>query len=145
MKYTLALFLLLSATAHSQETKPLSLAGRIELPNVENRIDHFSADLKGQRLFMAALGNHTLEVIDVREAKRLQTLSDLAEPQGVYYDPASDGLIVACAKDGAVKVFDGSSYQLLNTAKFSADADNVRYDTPGHRIVVGSGADPPPF
>ncbi len=139
MKYTLALFLLLSATAQSQEPKALSLSGRIELPNVENRIDHFSADLKGQRLFMAALGNHTLEVIDVREAKRLRTLPDLAEPQGVYYDSASDRLIVACAKDGAVKVFDGASYQLLNTAKFSADADNVRYDTRGHRVVVGYG------
>ena len=139
MKYTLSLFLLLAGAAQSQEPSALSLASRVELPNVENRIDHFSADVKGQRLFMAALGNHTLEVIDVREGKRLRTIPDLAEPQGVYFDPASDRLFVACAKDGAVKVFDGSSYQLLNTIKFSADADNLRYDSRGHRVVVGYG------
>jgi hypothetical protein len=30
-----------------------------------------SADVKGQRLFMAALGNHTVEVMDVQGGKRL--------------------------------------------------------------------------
>jgi hypothetical protein len=29
---------------------------------VNGRIDHFAADLKGQRLFVAALGNQTVEV-----------------------------------------------------------------------------------
>jgi DNA-binding beta-propeller fold protein YncE len=139
MKYTFALFLLLAGGAQSQGPQFLSLAAHIDLPNVDGRIDHFSADLKGQRLFMSALGNHTVEVLDVQLDKRLRTLSDLAEPQGAYYDPASDRLFVACAKDGAVKVFDGSSYQLLNTIKFSADADNVRYDARGHRVVVGYG------
>src|SRR5258708_37937438 len=113
MKYLLAQFLLLAGAAFSQEAKFVSLAARIDLPNVDGRIDHFSADLKGQRLFMSALGNHTVEVLDVQSDKRLRTLSDLAEPQGAYYDPASDRLFVACAKAGAVKEFDGSSYQLL--------------------------------
>ncbi len=139
MKYTFALFLLLAGGAHSQGPQVLSPVAHIDLPNVDGRIDHFSADLKGQRLFISALGNHTVEVLDVQSGKRLRTLSDLAEPQGAYYDPASDRLFVACAKDGAVKVFDGSSYQLLNTIKFSADADNVRYDARGHRVVVGYG------
>src|SRR4051812_38684239 len=125
MKYAGVAMLLLTGIVHGQESAALSPKGRIDLPNVNGRIDHFSADLKGQRLFMAALGNHTVEVLDIQSGKHLRTLTDLAEPQGVYYDPASDRLFVACAKDGAVKVFDGSSYQLLNTAKFSADSDNL--------------------
>ena len=40
---------------------------RIALPNVEGRIDHFSVDLQGNRLFMAALGNRSIEVLDVAE------------------------------------------------------------------------------
>jgi DNA-binding beta-propeller fold protein YncE len=119
--------------------KVLSLKARIDLPDINGRIDHFSADLKDQRLFMAALGNHTVEVFDVQSAKHVRTIPDLAEPQGAYYDPASDRLFVACANDGAVKVFDGSSYRLLNTIKFSADADNIRYDVRGRRAVVGYG------
>jgi hypothetical protein len=139
MKPTVAALLLLGGLAQAQEPKALALKTRIELPNVNGRIDHFSADVKGQRLFMAALGNHTVEVMDVQSGKRLHTISDVAELQGLYYDPSSNHLFVACAKDGATKVFDGSSFQLLETVQFSGDADNIRYDPRGRRVVVGYG------
>ena len=84
----------------AEEPRALALKARIELSNVSGRIDHFSADVKGQRLFMAALGNHTVEVMDVQNSKRLRTIPDLAEPQGIYYDPSTNRLFVACAKDG---------------------------------------------
>src|SRR6266571_3981114 len=136
MKYLPPVLLLLTAAAPGQERSTLSLKSRVDLPNVDGRIDHLSADLKGQRLFVAALGNHTVEVIDVQSGKRLRTLSDLAEPQGVYYDPATNRLFVACAKDGTTKLFDGGSFQLLETIKSSGDADNIRYDARSHRIIV---------
>lgn len=115
------------------------LAGRIDLTNVNGRIDHLSADVKGKRLFVSALGNHTVEVLDVDSGKRVRTLTDLAEPQGVYYDPATNHLFAACAKDGSTKIFDAATFQLLETVKFSGDADNIRYDARGHRVVVGYG------
>jgi DNA-binding beta-propeller fold protein YncE len=139
MKVSLATLLLWTSAAYGQERQLLSLTGRIELPNVDGRIDHFSADVKGRRLFMSALGNNTLEVLDVDSGKRLKTLTGLAEPQGAYFDPSTNRLFVACAKDGATKLFDAGTLQLLDTVKFSADADNVRYDTRGHRVVVGYG------
>src|SRR5215471_16956743 len=119
--------LLLGGIVQAQEPKALALKSRIELANVEGRIDHFSVDVKGQRLFMAALGNHTIEVMDIQNGKRLHTIPDLAEPQGLYFDAASNRLFAACAKDGATKVFDASTFQLVETVKFSADADNIRY------------------
>src|SRR5436305_11532145 len=109
MKYPLAAVFLLAAAVRGQEPL-LSLASRIDLPNVNGRIDHFSADVKGQRLFMAALGNHTVEVMDVQNLKRLHTIPDLAEPQGLYYDPSSNRLFVARAKDGTTKVFDAVTF-----------------------------------
>lgn len=140
MKYWLATaLLLLTGAVHGQERQLLSLTGRIDLPNVNGRIDHFSADVKGKRLFMSALGNHTVEVLDVDSGKRLRTLTDLAEPQGVYYDASTNRLFVACAKDGSTKLFDAGTFQLLETVKFSGDADNIRYDARGHRIIVGYG------
>src|SRR5262245_19406748 len=139
MKYAFAASLVLGALAHAQEPKALALKSRIDLPNVTGRIDHFSPDMRGQRLFMAALGNNTVEVLDVQNEKRLSTISDLAEPQGVYYDPNTNRLFAACRKDGATKVFDAATFQLLETAKFSGDADNIRYDAPGNRIIVGYG------
>src|SRR5881394_2747858 len=115
MKYAGTALLLMTAIVRAQEPTAFSLKTRIELPNVNGRIDHFSADLKGQRLFMAALGNHTVEVMDIQNGKRLHTIPDLAEPQGLYYDPSTNRLFVACAKDGTTKIFDGSTFQLLET------------------------------
>ena len=123
----------------AQEPRGLALKARIELPNVNGRIDHFSADVKGQRLFMAALGNHTVEVMDIQGGKRIHTMPDLAEPQGIYFDSATNRLFVACAKDGTTKIFDGGTFQLLETVKFSGDADNIRYDPRSRRIIVGYG------
>jgi hypothetical protein len=139
MKYAVAGLFFVAGIACGQEPRALTLKSRIPLPKVQGRIDHFSADLKGQRLFVSALGNHTVEVLDVQSGKHLQTIADLAEPQGVYYDSSTNRLFVACAKDGATKVFDAGTFQLLETVMFSGDADNIRYDGRSHRIIVGYG------
>jgi DNA-binding beta-propeller fold protein YncE len=139
MSYRIITLAMLAAAACGQEAGIPSLKSRIDLPNVNGRIDHFSADVKGRRLFVAALGNHTVEVLDVQTARHLRTIPNLAEPQGLYYDPSTNRLFVACAKDGAAKVFDAGTFQLLATASFSGDADNIRYDARGGRVVVGYG------
>src|SRR5437762_10913268 len=117
MKHVITALLFLGGVVQAQEPGALVLKIHIDLPNVNQRIDHFSADIKGQRLFMAALGNHTVEVIDVQNGKRLHTIPDLAEPQGLYYDPSTNRLFVACAKDGTTKVFDAGTFQLLESTK----------------------------
>jgi DNA-binding beta-propeller fold protein YncE len=139
MKHAVTALVVLAGITWGQEPRALSLKSRIPLLTVNGRIDHFSADLKGQRIFVSALGNHTVEVVDVESGKHLRTITDLAEPQGVYYDPSTNRLFVACANDGATKVFDAGTFELLQTAKFSADADNIRYDARGHRVIVGYG------
>jgi hypothetical protein len=75
--------------AVGQEKEVLSLEAHIPLPSVKGRIDHFSVDVKGQRLFVAAVENHTLEIADLKSGQRVHTITDLAEPQGVFYDPAT--------------------------------------------------------
>jgi DNA-binding beta-propeller fold protein YncE len=142
MKYCILTLLLvtplaLSSLADGQGSSALSLKTQIALPNVKGRIDHFSVDVKGQRLFVAAVENHTLEVIDLKAGHPLRTIADLAEPQGVFYDASTNRLFVACALDGVTKIFDGTTFQVLATAKFPDDADNIRYDARGKRVVVG--------
>jgi len=111
----------------------------IPIHNVEGRIDHFGVDVQGQRLFVAALGNNTVEVLDLRQGKRLTSIAGLKEPQGVFYVSGSNRLFVANGDDGTCRVFDGSSYKLLATVNFSSDADNVRYDAARKQIYVGYG------
>src|SRR5438552_13947176 len=129
-----------AALAWGQATQPLRLEKTIDLPEVQGRIDHLSVDVKGQRLFVSALGNNTVEVIDIKAGKRIKTIGGLQEPQGVLYVPATDRLYVANAKDGSVRVFDGSSYAALKTLAYGDDADNLRYDSARKRIYVGYGS-----
>src|SRR2546427_4197373 len=137
MKYCMAALLLLNGLAFGQQSPALSLKTRIALPNVQGRVDHFSVDVKGQRLFVAAVANHTLEVIDLQSGRRVRTLSDLGEPQGVFYDASTNRLFVACGLDGTTKIYDGTTFQLLKTVKFPEDADNIRYDAHNKHVIVG--------
>jgi DNA-binding beta-propeller fold protein YncE len=129
-----------AALAWGQANPPLRLEKTIELPEVQGRIDHLSVDVKRQRLFASALGNNTVEVIDIKAGKRLKTISGLQEPQGVLYVAATDRLYVANAKDGSVRIFDGSSYAPLKTLEYGDDADNLRYDAGRKRVYVGYGS-----
>jgi len=133
----LATIFALCNSAAAQDSQVLSLKNHIALPNVKGRIDHFSVDVKGQRLFMAGVGNHTLEVIDLQSGKRVRTIPDLAEPQGVYYDAATNHLYVACGLDGVTNVYDGTTFDLLGRVKFPDDADNIRYDARSKSAIVG--------
>lgn len=137
---TIMTFFIATVLASGQSTQPLHLEKTIELPDVQGRIDHMSVDVKGQRLFVSALGNNTVEVIDIKAGKRIKTLSGLAEPQGVLYVSANDRIYVANAKDGSVRIFDGTSYVLLKTIDYGDDADNLRYDAGRQRIFVGYGS-----
>jgi len=130
---------LFAALVKAQANEPLKLEKTIQLPDVQGRIDHMSIDVKGQRLFVSALGNNTVEIIDLKAGKRANTISRLKEPQGVLYVPGSDRLYVASSKDGTVKIFDATQLKLLKTVEYGDDADNLRYDSSRERIYVGFG------
>ena len=91
-----------AAMSWAQAAQPLRMEKSIEMPDVQGRIDHLSIDIKGQRLFVSALGNNTLEVIDVKSGKRVRTISQLKEPQGVLYVADGDRIYVANGNDGSV-------------------------------------------
>jgi DNA-binding beta-propeller fold protein YncE len=133
--------LVLTSSALGQEAPALSPKDPIHLTKVEGRMDHLAVDVKGQRLFATAFDNHTLEVIDLKTGRQVHTITDLNEPQGSFYDAANDGLFEANGGDGTVKIFDGTTFQLLQTVTLDLDADNVRYDARGKHIVVGYGGE----
>jgi DNA-binding beta-propeller fold protein YncE len=133
----LAFLLLLRATA--QEEKPLRLAQTITLPAVEGRIDHLAVDVQSQRLFLAALGNNTLEVIDLKAGKVIHSVKGLREPQGVAFVPEANAVYVANGEGGNCEAFAADSLAPLRSAKFSGDADNLRYEPDAKLLYVGYG------
>lgn len=113
----------------------------IPLAGVEGRIDHMAIDQKGNRLYVAALGNDTVEVVDLAAGKRVQTLKGFQEPQGITVAPGTRHVVVASGGDGKVRVYDAALKPVARIDHLE-DADNVRYD-PGSKLAVigyGSGA-----
>lgn len=135
----LMILLAFAVVAWSQTKAGLRLEKTIELPDVQGRIDHLSIDVKTGRLFVSALGNNTVEVVDVHAGKRVKTVEGLQEPQGVLYVADSNRLFVANDKDGSVRIFDATSYAPLKTLNYGDDADNLRYDSGRKRVYVGYG------
>jgi len=125
--------------AHAQE-KTFKLERTIPLPGVEGRIDHFALDPSGERLFVCALGNNTVEVLDLRKGERIHSITGLGAPQGIVYIPELDRLFVANDKDGIFKIYNGKSFQQISELNFKDDSDNVRYDQATRKIYVGFGS-----
>lgn len=117
----------------------LQLKQTIPLTGVEGRIDHLDLDAAGERLFVCAIGNNTAEVLDLRKGERVHSISDLGSPQGLAYVPELNRLFIANDKGGLCNIYDAKSWQLIGTADFQDDADNVRYDSATKRIYVGFG------
>jgi len=129
------------ALTPSREILPLQLEEQIPVPAVAGRLDHFTADAKRRRLFVSALGNNTVEVIDVFAGRVVHSIKGLAQPQGPLYVPGLDKLYVANAEDGKVRVYDGATYTLRKTLDFGNDPDNMRYDEASKMVFVGFGED----
>jgi DNA-binding beta-propeller fold protein YncE len=129
----------LSGLLYGQAGLPLKLTQTIALTGVEGRIDHLAFDVKGQRLFVAALGNNTLEILDVAQGKRVHTITGLKEPQGIRFAPELNRIFVANGSDGTVRAYDGSTFALISSLNLGDDADNVRYDPTTGQILVGYG------
>ena len=126
-------------TRAASDTGPLRLIQTIPLPGVEGRIDHLAVDVAGQRLFVAALGNNTVEVVDLKKGERVQSLAGFKEPQGLAYLPETKTIAVANGGDGLVTLLDGTSFKPNKTIAFGDDADNLRYDAVRKRLYVGYG------
>lgn len=133
------LMCLAGATAHG-ETPALVLERTIALKDVRGRIDHMAIDLARGRLFVAELGNGTVDVIDLGTERAVGRIEGLKEPQGLAYLAGSDVLAVASAGDGSVRLFRGDSLAALGRIDLGDDADNVRVDRSSGSLVVGYGS-----
>jgi DNA-binding beta-propeller fold protein YncE len=133
------MLLCLSSVAAAQNEAALKLVQTISMPDVDGRIDHFSIDVKGRRVFLAALAKNTIEVVDLRAGQVIHTLQDFAKPQGVCFVAGLNKLFVASGTDGTLKTLDGTTLSLLRTDHVSLGADAIGYDPRSHYLFVGSG------
>lgn len=135
---SLALVLVCTPASANAVPQPLTDVQVIPLPRVTRRIDHIAVDPARKRLFVAALGNGTLEVLDVGAGTRITSVGGLNEPQGVAYVAQQHRVIVAM-RGGSVAAFDDSTWQRVATIPDVRDADNLRWDAAAAQLYVGYG------
>ena len=135
---TLISFLSFDYSAHGQAPVQLELERTIPLPNVSGRIDHLAVDVPHQRLFVAELGNGSVDRIDLSSGET-RRIGGLKEPQGLAYLPDRNELAVASGGDGTVRFFDADSLALQGSVPLGDDADNVRVDPRSGHVLVGFG------
>ncbi len=133
------IFLDEDAAGESAEMPPLQLEAKISLGDVRGRMDHMAVDLARQRLFVAALGNDSLAVVDLETQHLDRIIGELPEPQGVGYDAVTDTLYVANAGDGSVRLFKGADLSPSGRIELESDADNIRVDSKAGRVFIGHG------
>lgn len=119
--------------------KYLQLQKTILLPNVTGRIDHLAVNIKENIVYVAALGNNTLEAVDLANSKIIHTIHSLDEPQGVGYIPPTHEIFVANGGNGDCYFYNASTYEKTATIHLPSDADDVRYDSASNAIFVGYG------
>ena len=124
-----------SARNRAVSGAPLVLKAVIPLPGASGRMDHMSVELKGKRVFASDVGNGSVYVVDAATDKVVHVLKGFGEPQGNYF--YQNRLYVDSGDDGTVKIFDGTHYRLLATAKFTIDADDARFDPKTKTVIVG--------
>jgi YVTN family beta-propeller protein len=141
MSRALAFAALLAAagTAHGFTQAPFTLLQAIPLPGVSGRIDHLAVDLAGSRLFVAALGNDSVEVVDLKSGSVIHHITGLSEPQGVAYLAGPQKLYVANGGTGVLDVFDGKTLERAGRIDLGGDADNLHFDKESGRLFVSAG------
>src|SRR3954471_17761219 len=132
-----ALHAFLGLVVAAQDPSPLELIQTIPLPKVEGRIDHLAYDAKAGRLAVAALGNNTVEVLDLAQGKVIHRIEGLHETQGLL---SLDGRIVAASGgDGSGRFYEATTFKLWKSVDCKDDADNVRVDAEAKLVYVGYG------
>lgn len=143
MKLCSAILLTLLAACFSEATETQSSSAlkqiaTIRLPGVSGRMDHLAFDVARQRLFIAALGNNTLEVVDTATNAHLQSVPGFREPQGLTVVPELAAVAVANGNTGTLQLIDAQSFRVRWTVRVGGDADNVRYDQAAKRLYVAA-------
>src|ERR1700730_1057367 len=147
MKRFLALFVtarlvLFAVAASAQQMPPLRLLQTIPLPDLKGGdFEHFDVDLQSNRIFLTAEANDAVEVFDIRTNKLIHTIRDVDTPHTLLYLPAVKQLWVVVGGDGTLKIFDGSTYSVMETVKLAIGADSAVYDSPRNLLYIATGGE----
>lgn len=123
--------------------RPLVLERSMMIPGVPvgPYSDHLALDLPDGRLFATPQAAHAVAVLDLKDGRVLKMIRDIGNPHGIFYSATLRRLFVADGGSGALKVFSGTDYSLIETIPLSKGADALIYDPRTRLLYVNNGGD----
>ncbi|HEV7135728.1 MAG TPA: hypothetical protein VGN43_03770 [Steroidobacteraceae bacterium] len=120
--------------------KPLVLLGRTNFPGYDGDVDHLFADLKENKLFVAAEDHGTVEVFNLITGRHVKTLTTFKTPHAFFLVPGTHRLIVS--DDSGPRIIDDRGYQVLgHLDDLAPGADTEYYDPSTKHLFIVTGGD----
>jgi len=109
------------------------------MPGVKGRLDHMDVDVEGKRLFVAAVENGSMEVVDLEGGRWTRSIAGFKTPTEMCYVRELNKVFVASRDDGMVRIFRGDTLDLVDSLKLEVGANRITYDPPSKYLYVGYG------
>src|ERR1700726_2076546 len=126
-------------SAYGQDKPTLRLVQTISLPGVSGRLDHMAVDLEKNRLFVAAVANGTLEVLDLDAGKVINSIPGIKDAQDAVFLGGQFNKLYVSSLDGTLRIFQGETFRLIQALKLEPDPNRLLYDLATDLIYFGYG------
>jgi hypothetical protein len=129
----------LAGESSAQEKPALRPVQTIPLPKVKGRLDHMAVDLQGKRLFVAAVANNSLEVVDLTGGKVIKSLTGMKDTQDALFLGDNFNKLFVSSLDGHLRVFQGETFWPVQDFKIEPDPNRLFYDATTNLLYFGYG------
>ncbi|MFN7020954.1 MAG: YncE family protein [Phycisphaerales bacterium] len=120
----------------------LPMIQRSVLQGVPGKINQMAVNTAVNRLYVAAKGKGSLEMLDIGTNKQQPAIVELPEPNGVLIAPELKKLVVSCGGDNSVRVFGiepNGDLRFEKKMEFPGETESLRYDPVNKRVYVSHG------
>ena len=117
---------------------PLSMVAQTPLPDVPGSFGHFAFDLQHDRFFVAAEGNHSVEVFNLA-GEHLSGARVGKSPRTLAFDRQSNLLLVTDAEDASCIVIDASDLHMVKRIPLPARPGAAIFDPESRLFYIGAG------
>jgi hypothetical protein len=131
--------LMVLVRAYGEDRPTLRLVQTIALPGVGGRLDHMAVDLEKKRLFVAAVANGTIEVLDLEAGKVISTIPGIKDAQDALFLGGNFNKLYVSSLDGTLRIFQGETFRLIQALKLEPDPNRLLYDPATDLIYFGYG------
>src|SRR3984957_17056928 len=125
--------------AHGQDKPTLRLVPTIPLSGVGGRLGHMAVGFGKKRLFVSAVGNGTLEVLDLGAGKVINSIPGIKDAQDALFLGGQFNKLYVSSLDGTLRIFQGETFRLIQALKIEPDPNRLLYDAATDLIYFGYG------